>query len=205
MKKIGRWKNPWLIVIACLLIASAAFNFTLFTAARENSLAANGSIREVMRLIKSADSQLNGAIQSIEGGAGAAESLSKVAQVRVRLTEAAGLLGGVRQEASRYIDEMRFYNLTDTLRLFDRHLESEVTAGWQEGDAALDASREQALIELRSMKLDLAQLADLSRDPNHDFYDVKDLVQRWESAIRQRVQEDPNTKLHQELSWRYGL
>ncbi|NGZ76625.1 hypothetical protein [Saccharibacillus alkalitolerans] len=204
-KKGGGWAM-FGVVMAGLLAVSLGFNFSLFTKEREGVFDNNQVLGQAMTLIQSADSQLNDAIRKIEGGADASQSLYAVGEVRVRLSQASGLMLSLREDISRQADKLTAADMMPaTLRAFDAYLGNELAGSWQEGDAALDASREETLKELRAMKLDLAQLAGLSQDHNRQPYRLDEFLGRWESVMRQRVQEDPDTELHRGIGFLYGM
>ncbi|WP_172255794.1 hypothetical protein [Saccharibacillus deserti] len=202
-----KWKSKRLAVVAAILAASAAFNIKLFTEQREHALAEKKEAAEIMIVIQEADSKLQGAILNIQNGGEAADSLYVFGEVRARLSEAAGGLKSMRigtiQDTDRSFEIDTMYRITHE---FDTYLRDEVLAEWQAGDAMLDASREQTLTELRSLKLDLAALAGLAQDPSSGgSYDIGELSGQWEEQISKRIKEEPDTDFHKRLAERYGL
>ena len=202
-----KWKSKRLAVVAVILAASAAFNIKLFTEQREQVHAEKKEIAAIMTVMQRADSQLQGAILNIENGGGAADSLYVFGEVRAKLSEAAGGLENMRigkiGDADRTLEIGTMYQITHE---FDTYLRDEVLAEWQMGDAMLDASREQTLAELRSMKLDLSALAGLAQDPSSgESYDIGKLSGQWKEQVSQRIKEEPDTGFHKRLTERYGL
>lgn len=164
----------------------------LFGEYREAQREQKSKINDMMSVVQSADSQLNAAINTIEGGAGIVESLSAINVVQSRLDELRGWMQGLGRNES--------FGMIMTVYAFDRYLSSELADTWREGgDAAVDASREQALIELRSMKLDLSALASLGQHTRESLYDLDELAEQWKLIMEQRIQEEPDTFVHKEL------
>lgn len=184
-------KNIRLGLILILLAGSLALNVKLFTEYREGKLAVADGINRTMSIVQSADSQLNAAIYTIEDGAGAPESLYAIGIVQTRLAEAKGLLRG--------LDRYESFEMVRTIYAFEYYLSSELQEKWVEGDAAVDASREKVLAELRSMKLDLSALASLGQQTSQSAYDVNELSEQWKLTMERRIQEDPDTFVHKEL------
>lgn len=205
MNKPGVRRKGGVALLAGLLLLSAIFNLILFTQIRENAVTAHRTIGKAMSLIQSADSQLMGVIRMLEDGEGAAMSLYALGEVRSRLGEATGLLVGLRQEASRSVDETAYFALPETLRTFDSFLGNEVGLVWKEGDAEQAASRESLQVELQSLKKDLSELSNLSKDPVHDRYEISGFVEQWGSVMKRRIAEEPGTQVHQAVSWQYGM
>lgn len=86
------------------------------------------------------------------------------------------------------------------VRSADRYLSSELADKWREGgDAAVDASREQTLVELRSMKLDLSALANIGQQTRQFAYELNKLSEQWKLTMERRIQEDSDTFVHSEL------
>ena len=190
-RQIRDRKNIRLGLVLILLVGSLALNLRLFTEHREGKLAVADGINRTMSIVQSADSQLNAAIYTIEDGAGAPESLYAIGIVQTRLAEAKGLLQGLDRYAS--------FEMVRTIYAFEYYLSSELENKWIEGEAAVDASREQVLAELRSMKLDLSALAGLGQQTSKSAYDMNELSEQWKLTMEQRIQEDPDTFVHKEL------
>lgn len=204
MKRSLRWKNTWQALLVGALFASLFFNYSQFNVRQSDKWAMNYGISETMILIQNADSQLQGTIRMIENGAGAAESLYAIGELRSRLSEAAGRFWILTSESGHHTNAP-FYTLGETLHEFDTFLRDDLTAGWQESEEAFDASREQTLLQLKSMKKDTGALASLAQEPRDRKYDLDELVGQWRSKLQQRIQEEPDMPLHKRLTERYGL
>jgi len=192
MRDFLKRKELWSALLFLALTASVFINMNWFGEHREAQREQKTKINDMMSVVQSADSQLNGAINTIEGGAGALESLYAINIVQSRLDELRGWMQGMGRSET--------FNMMMTVYAFDRYLSIELSDQWREGgDVAVDASREQALIELRSMKLDLAALASLGQQTREFVYDLDELSEQWKLTMEQRIQEDPDTFVHKEL------
>ncbi len=203
MKEKSIWRKIGIGLLPAALVASFAWNLHQYSEHRLDRFAESRTLDEAMKVIQSADSQTQGAINVLESGAGAAESLYAVGTVQSRLSEASGRLmslGGAISDSNGDYRSMAF-----TLMYFDNYLSNTLTTGWQQGDAALEASRKQALNDLRSLKQDLSQLANLAQDlSGRGTYDIQDFSSKWKEKIEQRLKEDPDSGLHKELSGLYN-
>ncbi len=202
MKEKSIWSKIGAILLPVALVASVALSLNLYNAHRLDRFAESRTLDEAMKVVQSADSQTQGAINVIESGAGAAESLYAVSTVQSRLAEASGRLMSLGMSVND--SDADYRGMALTLMHSENYLSNTLTAGWQEGDAALQASREQALVDLRSLKQDLARLANLAQElSGAGAYDTKDFSDKWMRTFEQRIKEDPDSGLHQTLSSLY--
>lgn len=202
MKNKTIWSRIRIGLLSAALIASLGLSLNLYQAHRLDRFAESRTLDEAMKVVQSADSQTQGAINVIEGGAGAAESLYAIGTVQSRLAEASGRLLGLGGAIND--SDTDYAGMARTLININNYLGNTLTAGWQEGDAALQASRDKALVDLRSLKQDLAQLANLAQGlSGAGAYDTKDFSDKWTETFGQRMREDPDSGLHQTLSSLY--
>ncbi|NGZ76634.1 hypothetical protein [Saccharibacillus alkalitolerans] len=185
------------IIISMLITFSAVLVFFQIMEDRDSQITVDQQTNQLLAILENAGSQLYDTARIVESGAGLADSIYAVDNVRTRLNEAQGMLWTLAPKHD-------LHSLLATAIDFDYYLHNELTSKWRKNPDLLEGeARERAVADMDALHADLDELLRQAKPDNRKRFDMKTLGSNWEETLKRRVQEHPGPRAHRYLNERY--